>query len=104
MKYVRLVRAVAKFVAENKEDLDKVKHGGSRPKFYSAVAWYRPLYDLTGLLTRQMIPHLRQTWWDLPECRELFFADTGFEEKFMTKQYMNPMRRKPDKRITGRSK
>ena len=102
-KFINLVRAVAKFVSDNKEDLDKMKRGASRIRFYSAVAWYHPLYELTGVLIADTIPHLRQTWHDFPECRDMFFKDTGFEEKYMTKWNRNPVNRKITKREHRRS-
>jgi hypothetical protein len=55
------------------------------------------------VLIADTIPHLRQTWHDFPECRDMFFKDTGFEEKYMTKWNRNPVNRKITKREHRRS-
>lgn len=94
MRYVNMMRAVAKFVVENSEELDKFKRKSQYPRFYSTVAWHRPLYEFADMLTQQMIPHMRKTWHDFPECRKLFFGDTGFEEKFIPLHQRTPRKSK----------
>ena len=95
LQHIDLMRSIAKFAAENSETLNKLKRRSKVPRLYSAVAWHRPLYQLTDLVTKQIIPHLRQTWHDFPECRTLLFEGTGFEEKYITPYYRTFESRKP---------
>lgn len=85
MKYVDLMHAAATFAVEHAEVLDKFKRKSQRPRLFSTVAWHRPLYELADLMSLQLIPHMKQVWQDFPECRELFFGETGFEEKYIRK-------------------
>jgi len=83
LKYIEFMRSVAVFAVDHSDQLDKFKRKCQFPRVHSAVAWHRPLYALADMMSHQIIPHMRQTWWDFPECREMFFGGTGFEEKYI---------------------
>jgi hypothetical protein len=86
LKYINLLRAAAKFAADYKAEIGAFRGHGKKPSAWSAVRWHRNIAEFADGMTRHMIPHLRQTWKDFPDFRELFFGGTGFEEAYIRKK------------------
>lgn len=85
VKHIELVRLIATFVSQNKEQLLQFKRKKNRPRFWSVVSWHKPLYAFVDSLFTDMIPHLKKSWHDMPECRSVFFSGTGFEDAWIKK-------------------
>lgn len=82
--FIDTMKAAAQFATEHAEQIRNFRVLSRKPNIYSQVAWHRPVYEFMLVMSRTIIPHLKQTWIDYPDCRELFFGGTGFADEFLT--------------------
>lgn len=82
--FINTMKAAAQFATEHAEEIRHFRTLSMKPNIYSRVAWHRPVYEFMLMMSKTIVPHLKQTWIDYPDCRELFFSGTGFAETFLT--------------------